>query len=92
MKIPIDRINSVGIRAEMHRDSYQFADFLGTFLHPDHPERGDWCITLYRAADTLVFETNGDPVWETNGEDFKALATEYGIDVDALVRGEEGSK
>ena len=92
MKIPIDCINSVGIRAEMHRDSYQFADFLGTYRHPLHPDSRDWDITLYCAADTLVFSTNGDPVWASEREDFRALATEYGIDVDAQVRGEEVSK
>jgi hypothetical protein len=90
MKIPIDRINSVGIRTEMHRDSYQFAEFYGTYRHPLHPDSRDWDIALYCAADTLVWETNGDPVWESESEDFRALAAEYGVDVAAQVReGEE---
>ena len=91
MKIPIDRINSVGIRAEMHRDSYQFAEFYGEFCHPLHRDSRDWDITLYRAADTLVFATNGDPVWASMQEDFNSLAAEYGIDVAAQMR-EEVSK
>ena len=92
MKTSIDCINSVGIQIEMHRDHYQFAEFYGTFRHPRHPDCRDWDVTLYCAADMLVFSTNGDPVWASSGEDFRALAAEYGIDVAAQVRGEESSK
>ena len=79
MKVSIDSINSAGIRAEMARDSYTTADLLGTFTHPIH-EGSDWVVTLYRAADSLVFTTNGDPVWE-NTDAFSQLLEEYGIDI-----------
>ena len=92
MKIPIDCVTSVGIRNEMSRDSYQFAEFYGEFAHPDHADSRDACIKLYYAADMLVFETNGDPVWASMGENFAALAEEYGIDVEAEVRGEEAAQ
>jgi hypothetical protein len=81
MKVSIDSIKSAGIRSEMARDSYTTAELLGTYSHPQH-EGNDWTIRLYRAADSLVFETNGDPVWEgMNG--FDALAAEYGVDLTA---------
>jgi hypothetical protein len=80
MKVPIDRINSLGIRAEMAKDSYTTADLIGTYQHPQHPGSRDWDVTLYRAADTLVFDTNGDPVWQGYGTGFDELVTEYGID------------
>ena len=89
MKIPIDCITSEGIRNEMSRDSYQFAEYYGTFRHPEHADSRDADIKLYCAADMLVFETNGDPVWASMSENFAALAEEYGIDVAAEVRGEE---
>jgi len=89
MKISIDRINSIGIRNEYLAAHCNHAEFYGTFRHPNHPESRDWCITLYSVCDELVFETNGDPVWASESEDFGALAAEYGIDVDAQVRGEE---
>jgi len=92
MKIPIDCINSVGIAYEMHRDSYQFAQYYGTFSHPDHGDCRDWDIKLYYAADMLVFETNGDPVWASMHEDFESLAKAYNIDVAEVVRREEEGK
>jgi len=92
MKISIDSVQSVSIRNEYLAAHCNHAEFFGTFRHPDHRESQDWCITLYTVCDELVFSTNGDPVWEAQSEDFKALAAEYGIDVDAQVRGEEGSK
>ena len=92
MKIPIDCITSEGIRNEMSRDSYQFAEYYGTFRHPEHADSRDADIKLYCAADTLVFETNGDPIWASMSEDFNSLAAEYGIDVAAEVRGEEEAR
>lgn len=78
MKIAIDAINSAAIRAEMKRDSYKTAELLGTYSHPKHPDSNDWRVTLYYAADSYVFETNGDPVWDNN-PDFKAMLAEYAI-------------
>lgn len=82
MKISIDRINSAAIRNEMARDHYSTAEFLGTYSHPDHPHSRDWQVTLYRAADSLVLETNGDPVWE-NVPGFSDICKEYGIAIEA---------
>jgi len=82
MKVSIDSINSAGIRAEMKKDSYTTAEFFGSFAHPTR-EGNDWQIRLYRAADSLVFDTNGDPVWE-NQPGFDELLAEYGIEVAAL--------
>ncbi len=67
----------------MQRDSYSTAELLGTFQHPQHLDSNDWTVRLYRAADELVFETNGDPVWETtNPSDFAALVMQYGINIE----------
>lgn len=77
MKVSIDSINSAGIRAEMARNHYGFAELLGTYTHPVH-SGNDWTVRLYRAADALVFATNADPVWEGT-ESFDLLAAEYGV-------------
>lgn len=84
-KVSIDFIDSVGIRAEMEKDSYTTAEFFGTYVHPDHPDSKDWEVRLYRAADSLVFETNGDPVWEGDHEGFASLLKEYGIDLASAI-------
>jgi hypothetical protein len=86
MKINIDSVKSVAIRNEYTSLHCNHADFFGTFRHPDHPDSADWMITLYSVCDELVFETNGDPIWETtNPRDFAALVLEYGISIeDAL--------
>ena len=84
-KISIDFINSAGIRAEMAKDSYTTAELLGTFTHPQHSDSNDWTVRLYRAADSLVFDTNGDPVWENDSEGFAAIVAEYGIDMDSTL-------
>ena len=82
MKVGIEFIKSAGIRNEMRRDSYTTAEFLGTFNHPTK-DGSDWEICLYRACDTLVIETNGDPVWQ--GQDgFEELLAEYNVDVNQL--------
>jgi hypothetical protein len=87
MKIPIDCITSVGIRNEMHRDSYQFAEFFGRFSHPLHPDSRDAEVKLYRAADSLVFETNGDPIWQDCTPDaFDAAVQEYGINLEEALK------
>jgi len=83
MKIQIDSVGSIGIRNEYIAAHCNHADFFGTFRHPDHPESQDWCITLYSVCDELVFETNGEPVWEvTNHAEFAALVMEYGINIE----------
>jgi hypothetical protein len=79
MKVSIDSINSGGIRAEMEKDGYATAEFFGSFAHPTH-EGNDWVIRLYYAADSLVIDTNGDPVWE-NQPGFEELLAEYRIDL-----------
>jgi len=86
MKIGIDTVKSISIRNEYRNAHCNHANFFGTFRHPDHPDSSDWCITLYSVCDELVFETNGEPVWEvTNAGDFARLVLEYGIDVNAAV-------
>lgn len=77
MKIGIEFISSVEIRDEMAKDSYTTEEFLGTYVHPHH-SGPDWEVRLYQACDTLVFETNGDPVWKGNTE-FDVLKSEYGV-------------
>lgn len=82
MKISIDSVQSVSIRNEYKNAHCNHADFFGTFRHPDHPDSSDWCVTLYSVCDELVFETNGDAIWETtNPSEFAALVLEYGIDL-----------
>jgi hypothetical protein len=85
MKISIHSITSIGIRNEMEKDSYTTAELLGTFTHPDHPSSSDWTVRLYRAADQLVFETNGDPVWENDTEGFAVIVRDYGINMDSVI-------
>jgi len=87
MKVSIDSINSAGIRAEMNKDHYSTAELLGTFTHPQHPDSPDWVVRLYRAADALVFDTNGDPVWENDSEGFAKVVSEYGVDLDGITEG-----
>jgi hypothetical protein len=83
MKINIDSVQSVSIRNEYKNAHCNHANFFGSFRHPDHPDSQDWCITLYSVCDELVFETNGDPVWEvTNHSEFAALVLEYGISIE----------
>jgi hypothetical protein len=83
MKISIDSVQSVSIRNEYLAAHCNHAEFFGTFRHPEHTDRQDWCITLYSVCDELVFATNGDPVWEyRNPAGFKVLVAEYGIDIE----------
>ena len=83
MKINIDSVKSVSIRNEYKNAHCNHANFFGSFRHPDHPDSADWMITLYSVCDELVFETNGDPVWETtNPSEFAALVLEYGISIE----------
>ena len=83
MKISIDSVQSVSIRNEYLAAHCNHAEFFGTFRHPEHSENRDWCISLYSVCDELVFETNGDPVWEvTNPSEFAALVAEYGISIE----------
>ena len=79
MTVSIESINSAGIRAEMKKGGYTTAEFFGSFAHPTH-EGNDWTVRLYRAADSLVIDTNGDPVWE-NQPGFEELLAEYQIDL-----------
>lgn len=83
MKISIDRVDSIAIRNEMSKDHYSTAEILGTYAHKDHPDNADWTVRLYRAADTLVFSTNGDAIWNGTAE-FDALCEEYGVDISTL--------
>ena len=82
MKISIDSVQSVSIRNEYKNAHCNHANFFGSFRHPDHPDSADRMITLYSVCDELVFETNGDAIWETtNPSEFAALVLEYGIDL-----------
>jgi hypothetical protein len=85
MKISIDSVKSLAIQTEYRHAHCRHADYLGSFQHPQHLHSADWTLHLYSVCDELVFETNGDPVWETtNPSDFATLALEYGIDLDAV--------
>jgi hypothetical protein len=77
MKIHIDSIQSHDIRCEMQRDSYQYAELLGTYTHPVHTGKA-WTVRLYHACDTLVIDTNGYAAWY-NTEVFDELCEDYGI-------------
>lgn len=86
MKTSIDSVRSCAIRNEYEAAHCNHAEFFGRFAHPDHPNSPDWMVTLYRVCDALVFETNGDPVWQNHdgnfcGDGFELLVTEYGIDL-----------
>jgi hypothetical protein len=86
MKTSIDSVQSIAIRSEYENAHCNHAEYFGTFAHPEHPDSRDWMITLYRVCDTLVFETNGDPVWQNCagnycGDGFDLLIAEYGIDL-----------
>lgn len=86
MKTGIDTVKSVSIRDEYRNANCHYANFYGTYWHPDHIGNMDWAVTLYGVCDELVFETNGDPVWEFNqSEQFTAIQLEYGIDIMAAV-------
>ena len=81
MKVHIDGINSASIRAEMAKDGYTVAELLGTFSHPYLSDSPDYVVRLWRAADALVFETNGDSVWDNDAEGFSALCEVFGVNV-----------
>lgn len=83
MKVSIDSINSASIRQEYRDLHCNYGEFLGTFNHPENSDSRDWDVKLYRVVDTLVFVTNGDPVWQAN-EDFDLLIAEYGIDINEV--------
>lgn len=90
MKISIESVSSVAIRSEYIAAHCNHANFFGKFRHPDHLDSNDWTITLYAVCDELVFETNGNPVWETtNPSEFAALVLEYGINLDDVLSEEE---
>ena len=84
MKISIDRVNSLAIQAEYLAAHCNHAEFFGTFEHPKHSDSKDWEITLYRVCDSLVFATNGDPVWD-GCDGFNELAQEYGVDIQEAI-------
>ena len=87
MKVSIDSVQSIAIRDEYLAAHCNHAEYLGTFRHPAHLDSEDWKITLYSLCDELVFETNGDPVWQKLGfEGFDALVAEYGIDLDEALK------
>jgi hypothetical protein len=88
MKISIDSVKSLSICNEYLAAHCNHAEFFGTFRHPEHTDSQDWCITLYSVCDQLVFETNGDPVWECgNPAGFEALVAEYGINIEEALAG-----
>ena len=69
----------------MSKDGYTVAELLGTFQHPKHPDSNDWTLRLFRAADSLVFATNADPIWEGDPS-FDLLVEEYGIDMESALK------
>ena len=86
MKISIDSVTSLAIQAEYKQAHCRHAEYLGSFCHPDHPDSADWVIHLYEVCDALVFETNGDPIWQQyNYEAFDSLLESYGIDLPAIL-------
>jgi hypothetical protein len=85
MKISIDRVESIEIQNEYRNANCRNAEFLGSFSHPDYPNNTDWKICLYIVCDTLVFSTNGNPIWQNDCEAFDSLVETYGISIeDAL--------
>ena len=86
MKIQIDSVQSVSIRNEYKNAHCRHAEYLGSFQHPQHPDSQDWVIHLYEVCNALVFETNGDPIWQQfNYEAFDSLLESYGIDLPAIL-------
>jgi len=86
MKISIDSVNSLAIQAEYKHAHCRHADYLGSFRHPQHLDSQDWAIYLYSVCGTLVFATNGDPVWQHGDhEAFNSLLDIYGIDLPAIL-------
>lgn len=79
MKVHINTIRAEDIRDEMRRDSYQYAELLGTFNHPEHTS-SPWTVRLYRAADALVIDSNGTAIWDGT-EDFDDYCDDYGIKI-----------
>jgi hypothetical protein len=89
MKISIDSVNSLAIQAEYKQAHCRYADYLGSFQHPEHRASQDWTICLYSVCDALVIETNGDPVWQHGDhEGFASLIESYGIDLPAILDSE----
>jgi hypothetical protein len=84
MKIGIDYVKSLQIQDEYRAAHCNHGEEFGTYWHPEHPDSRDWSITLYRVCDSLVFATNGDPVWD-NCSEFSELVAEYGIDIEEAI-------
>jgi hypothetical protein len=79
----IDRINSNGIRAALVATGDTYATKVGTYDHPQHAGNEDFRVTLWLLpCGEFVFETNGDPVFETDDAAFALACEEYGIDVE----------
>jgi hypothetical protein len=79
----IDRINSIGIRTALAATGDTYATKVGTYSHPQQAGNADLRVTLWlMPCGEFVFETNGDPVFETDYESFALTCAEYGIDVE----------
>lgn len=86
MKTDIDTVKSITIRNAYRNANCHYANVYGTYWHPERIGNVDWAVTLYGVCAELVFETNGDPIWESSQPDqFAAIQTEYGIDINAAV-------
>jgi hypothetical protein len=79
MKVSIDSVNSNTIQNEYRNSLCNYAEFFGTFQHPEN-QSNDWNISLYRIMGELVFSTNGNPIWDSSPE-FDLLVAKYGIDL-----------
>jgi len=84
MKIGIDYVKSLQIQDEYRAAHCNHGEEFGTYWHPEHPDSRDWSITLYRVCDSLVFSTNGDPIWD-NCSEFSELVAEYKIDIQEAI-------
>lgn len=78
----IDNIKSHTIRAALKATGDTYAVQVGIYEHPSHPGSNDWRLTLWMMpCGEMVFETNGDPIFESDSpDDFAALCAEYGIE------------
>lgn len=81
----IDSINSTGIRVALAATGDTYATRVGIYEHPQHVGNEDCRVTLWLLpCGEFVFETNAEPVFETDDAAFALTCAEYGIDVAQL--------
>ena len=82
---PIEMIPSSGIRAALAATDDTYATKVGTYEHPAHPGEADYRVTLWLLpCGEFALETNAEPIFETNHDDFAATCAEYDIELEAV--------